>query len=105
MLDYTGFTNKCIFIPSPELPREPGDKLNMPTTVEEALARLDADKWRVALEVELNAMCANHVCLVSTLPVRLSAVGCRMMFGIKQPSGRYKCRLVAHGVFHVYEAN
>jgi transposase InsO family protein len=90
------------YMPVPELPREPGDMRTMPRTIEEALARPDADKWRVALEIELNAMRTNHVYQLSTLPDGGSAVGCRMIFDIKQPSGRYKCRLVAQGFSQVY---
>ena len=76
--------------------------LNMPRTVEVALARPDADKWRVALEVELNVMRTNHVYRLSTLLEGCSAVGCPMIFEINQSSDRYKYRLVAQGFSQVY---
>ena len=66
-------------MPSPELPRESGDMLNMPRIGEEALARPDPDKWHVALEVELTAMRISHAYQLSTLPVS-SVFGCCMIF-------------------------
>ena len=73
----------------------------MPRTVE-ALARPDTDQWRVALDVELYAMGTNHVHQLSTLPEGSPAVRWRMFFDIEQPSGRYKCRLVAKGFLKVF---
>ena len=88
-------------MPSPEPPRVLGDMSVMPRTIEEALARPDHVKWREALEVELGAMHAMKVWQVASLPAGATAVGCRMLFDIKQPSGRYKCRLVAQGFSQV----
>ena len=90
------------YMPSQEAPYVPGDMSRMPRTIDEALARPDADKWREALETELGAMRNNKVYALAFLPEGASAVGCRMIFDIKQPSGRYKCRLVAQGYTQVY---
>ena len=72
-----------------------GDKSVMPRTIEEAFARPDHEKWREALEVKLGAMRNMKVWQVGALPEGATALRCRMLFNIKQPSGRYKCRLVA----------
>ena len=89
-------------MPCEELPRVLGDMSVMPKTIEEALARPNHAKWREALEIELGAMNTMKVWQVAALPDGASAVGCRMIFEIKQPSGRYKCILVAQGFSQVH---
>ena len=74
----------------------------MPRTIEEALEQPDHEKWHEALEVELGAMKNMKVWQVALLPEGASAVDYRMLFDIKQPSGRCKCRLVAQGFFQVH---
>ena len=39
---------------------------------------------------------------VAQLPKGATAVGCRMLFDIKQSSDRYKCKLVAQGFPQVF---
>ena len=89
-------------MPATEPQRSLGDMSVMPRTIEEALARPDHAKWREALEVELGAMKSMKVWQTAQLPEGATAVGCRMLFDIKQPSGRYKCRLVAQGFSQVH---
>ena len=47
-------------------------------------------------------MQANNVCQIGELPEGASAVGFKMLFDMKQPSGRYKCRLVAQGFSQIH---
>ena len=85
-----------------ESPRALGDMSVMPRTIEEALAQSDHEKRREMLEVALGAMQNIKVWQVASLPEDASAVSSRMLFGIKQPSGRYKCRFVAQESFQVH---
>ena len=91
-----------------EYPRVLGDMSVMSHTIggsliiEEALARPDHAKWREALELERGAMHSMKNWQVASLPECASALGCRMLFDLKQPSGRYKCRLVAQDFSQVH---
>ena len=72
--------------PLQEIPCVLGDMSDMHTTVEKARARPDSEKWREELEVELGAMHS-----MTAGQVVAQAVGCRMLFDIKQLSARYQC--------------
>ena len=76
-------------MPSQEAVYVLGDKCRMPWTVDEALARPDADKWREAPETNLAAIQNRKVHALKFLPEGASDIGCRTIFDIKQPSGRY----------------
>ena len=84
----------------PTEPR-PDDSSRMPHKIEEARARPDAELWQAA-QTELDAAQSNKVWHLVELPAGATAVGCRMLFDIKQPSGRCKCRLVAHGFSQIH---
>ena len=74
------------------------DISRMPHTIEEVLSRPDAAVWRATLETELINMQENQVWHLRELSADVSALGCRMLFDIKQRIWRYRYRLVAHGI-------
>ena len=91
-------TCRCTSVPCmfrAETPHVVGDMSIMPCTIEEALTHPDHAKWREALEV--SATHSMKVWQVALSREGAFAVGCKMLFGIKQPSGRCKCRLIEHG--------
>ena len=74
---------------------------NDPLTFQEALSRPDADKWREAIKVEMEAMHSNNVWNLVENPKEKNIVQCRWVFKKKiKPDGTvgsYKARLVAKG--------
>lgn len=87
-------------------PMEPASVAELePQSLREALSRPDAEKWRAAVEEELDSVRRNQVFELAELPQGRRAIGCRFVFKIKQgPDGsveRYKARLVAKGFSQV----
>uniref|UniRef100_A0A6V7JMB6 Reverse transcriptase Ty1/copia-type domain-containing protein n=1 Tax=Bracon brevicornis TaxID=1563983 RepID=A0A6V7JMB6_9HYME len=72
-----------------------------PISYEEAMDGPDAEKWRIAMDEELNSLMSNNTWSVQQLPKGKSAVGCKWVFKIKRHADgrpdRYKARLVAQG--------
>ncbi len=72
-----------------------------PRTIDEALRRPDADKWKQAADVEFQALLDNETWELVPLPPGRKAIGCRWVFRIKRDEDgnvlRYKARLVAQG--------
>jgi len=76
-----------------------------PHTLAEALQRPDAERWRVAVDEEMDSIRRNKVYDLEELPAGRRAIGCRYVFTVKHgPDGsveRYKARLVAKGFSQV----
>lgn len=75
-----------------------------PLTLAEALARPDADKWREAMQEELNSLHAHgtwDLVDATTMPAGQRVVGCKWVYTLKRDARgvvqRYKARLVAKG--------
>lgn len=72
-----------------------------PLTVEEAMSRTDAPKWRQAMEEELDAMRRMKTWELVDLPEGRQAVKCKWVFKLKRNQDdsieRYRARLVAKG--------
>lgn len=75
--------------------------LSEPTTYEEAISCEDSDKWRLAMQEEINALKCNNTWDLVTLPKNAKIVDNKWVFRIKTSSDgkplRYKARLVARG--------
>ena len=73
----------------------------VPTTYNEAVASQSAEKWKLAMNEEIQALEENKTWTLSELPQGKRAIGCKWVYAIKtDPSGnikRYKARLVAKG--------
>ncbi|KAK5833659.1 hypothetical protein PVK06_017512 [Gossypium arboreum] len=79
------------------------DKVEVePCSIEEALAHPD---WRLAVQVEFDALLANSTWELRSLPPGRKAIGCKWLFKIKKnPDGTISCRkvqLVAKGCSQV----
>jgi len=76
-----------------------------PRTIKDALSSPDSDKWKMAMEEELNSMRDNHVWDLVDLPQGRKAIGNKWVFRIKRKADgsidRYKARLVAKGYTQV----
>ena len=72
-----------------------------PKTIEEALARPDGDKWKVAIEEEMASLRKNHTWDLVDRPRNRNLVSCKWIFKVKS-SSRYKARLVARGFSQEY---
>ena len=76
-----------------------------PRTIKDALSSPDLDKWKMAMEEELNSMRDNHVWDLVDLPQGRKAIGNKWVFRIKRKADgsidRYKARLVAKGYTQV----
>ena len=72
-----------------------------PNTIEEALSSLNKDKWRNALEDEMESMKENQVWKLVELPKRRKVIGNRWVLTIKRKTDgtivRYKARPVEKG--------
>lgn len=77
-----------------------------PKSLKEALAGPDAEKWRLAMEEELQSLNKNQTWKLMPLPKGKNAVGCKWVFKIKELSdgrpNRFKARLVAQGFSQKY---
>ncbi|KAJ9539523.1 hypothetical protein OSB04_032256 [Centaurea solstitialis] len=77
--------------------------ISIPHDVHEALKE---EKWKKAMNEEMEALQKNHTWDLVTLPPRKKTVGCRWIYSIKLDSKgnviRYKARLVAKGYTQKY---
>ena len=85
----------CTFCEEPS--RLLGDISVMPGTIEEAFALPDHAKEREVFEVESGAMHTIKGWQVASLPKGGFGSWMLDVYGIKQPSARYNCRLVRQG--------
>ena len=73
----------------------------VPMTFREEMSSSDAEKWRSAIEEEMNALGGNNTWSLDRLLPGKRAIGCKWVFEIKKNSNddsfRYKARLVATG--------
>jgi Reverse transcriptase (RNA-dependent DNA polymerase) len=72
-----------------------------PTTLEEALASLQADQWKLAMEDEMRSLEQNETSTLTKLPAGRQPIHNRWVFKLKLDGDgavrRYKARLVAKG--------
>jgi hypothetical protein len=77
-----------------------------PLTLKEALASNDADKWKMAMQDELDSLHHNNTWELTELPHGRKAIGSKWIFRIKRDEHgnveRYKARLVAQGFSQLY---
>ena len=72
----------------------------VPMTHEQAMTSPDAEKWKMAIDEEIQALEGNSTWNLTTLPPGKRAIGCKWIFAIKTSVNgevRYKARLVAKG--------
>src|ERR1700716_1254047 len=69
--------------------------------MEEAPARPDGDKWKVAIKEEMASLQKNHTWDLVKRSKARNVVSCKWVFKVKS-SGRYKARLVARGFSQEY---
>lgn len=87
---------------SAQVARPPGvEMLEAPITVEEAMSRPDADRWKEAMQEELTSLHEHNTWDLVECPLGVKPVPCRWVFTlVKGQDGfvqRYKARLVAKG--------
>ena len=84
-------------------------QLMEPTTVEEALASTDKEKWLDAMEKEMESLHGNDVWDLVELPKDRKAVGSKWVFKLKVGADgsveRHKARLVAQGFSQKFGAD
>ncbi|KAL0367227.1 UNVERIFIED_CONTAM: Retrovirus-related Pol polyprotein from transposon TNT 1-94 [Sesamum radiatum] len=70
-----------------------------PSSYEEALGSSKSDKWKIAMEEEINSVMKNKTWTLVPKPKDTSIVNCKWLFKMKQEneSTRYKVRLVGKG--------
>jgi len=85
------------------------DQMMEPTTVEEALASTDKEKWLDAMEKEMESLHGNDVWDLVELPKDRKAVGSKWVFKLKVGADgsveRHKARLVAQGFSQKFGAD
>ena len=85
------------------------NQLIEPTTVEEALASTDKDKWLDAVEKEMESLHGNDVWDLVELPKNRKAVGSKWVFKLKVGADgsveQHKARLVAQGFSQKFGAD
>lgn len=73
----------------------------VPSNYNQAVISQDAEKWKEAMNEEIEALNENKTWTLSGLPPNKRLIGCRWVFAVKtDPAGnveRYKARLVAKG--------
>eukprot|EP00253_Pinus_taeda_P021000 PITA_21000 len=76
-----------------------------PSCYQEAVDDTDSEKWKVAMEEEMDSLAKNNTWDLVELPEGRSVVGCRWVFKLKRKVygsiERYKARLVAKGYSQV----
>ena len=75
---------------------------NVPTTYNEAVKSSEAQKWREAMNDEMQSLLKNQTWKLADLPKGKKAIGCKWIFAKKEgfpdkSNVRYKARLVAKG--------
>ena len=74
---------------------------DVPTTLADAYASLDADYWKEAVRSEMDSIMTNETWEITERPVGCKPIGCKWIFKKKmRPDGtieKYKARLVAKG--------
>ena len=75
---------------------------DVPTTYKDAVQSSEEDKWRIAMNDEIQSLHQNHTWRLANLPKGKKAIGCKWVFAKKegfpnQEDVRYKARLVAKG--------
>lgn len=82
------------------------DLLKEPITVQQALSRPDADKWKRAMDDEMESLRHNQTWDLEPIPANKSRIGCKWIFKLKKfvdgRPARYKARLVAQGFSQRY---
>lgn len=75
-----------------------------PSTAEEALNHSEAEKWKAAMDSEMNSHQVNNTWTLQNLPNGRKAIKSRWVFKIKDSANdkRYKARLVAKGYSQRY---
>ena len=68
---------------------------------QEAVDDTNSEKWKMAMEEEMNCLAKNNTWNLVELPERRNVVGCKWVFKLKQKVDgsikRYKATLVAKG--------
>lgn len=81
-------------------------ELQDPRNFQEAMSRMDRDKWKVAMDDEINSLNINNTWELTELTDDKKPIGCKWVFKIKQDAtgnpSRYKARLVAQGFSQKY---
>ncbi len=76
-----------------------------PSCYQEAVDDTDSEKWKVAMEEEMDSLAKNNTWDLVELPEGRSVVGCKWVFKLKRKVDgsieRYKARLVAKGYSQV----
>jgi len=75
---------------------------DIPITYQEAMQSLESDKWKSAMDEEMQSLLKNNTWELVQLPKGKRAIGCKWVFAKKDGSPskkdiRYKARLVAKG--------
>ena len=75
---------------------------DIPITYQEAMQSLESDKWKSAMDEEMQSLRKNNTWELAQLPKGKRAIGCKWVFAKKDGSPskkdiRYKARLVAKG--------
>ncbi|KAG8479441.1 hypothetical protein CXB51_029725 [Gossypium anomalum] len=75
---------------------------DIPVTYQEAMESLESDKWKSAMDEEMQSLRKNNTWELAQLPKGKRAIGCKWVFAKKDGSPskkdvRYKARLVAKG--------
>ncbi|KAE8727553.1 putative serine/threonine-protein kinase WNK6 [Hibiscus syriacus] len=75
---------------------------DIPITYQEAIQTLESDKWKSAMDEEMQSLQKNNTWKLAQLPKGKRAIGCKWVFAKKGGSHRkkdvrYKARLVAKG--------
>ena len=77
--------------------------LDAPTCYEDAISRDDGDKWKQAIDIEINSLESNGTFEVEELPEDKRLVGGKWVYVIKDDDEKcvYKARYVAKGYSQV----
>lgn len=59
------------------------DKFVDPSTYEESIYEIDASKWQIIMESEMESMYSNQVWVLVDPPVGIVSVGCKWVFNKK----------------------
>lgn len=82
------------------------NKVCEPRTFKQASECDDKEKWKVAMDEEMESMSRNKVWSECDLPAGRTAIGCKWVYKIKRDENgkivRHKARLVAQGFTQIY---